>query len=286
MRFAYPMQKIQDWITQQWVILGGKKIDSKKNNWLIGPFGNLEPINKNYIHKLAEKENLIVDKETKTQGLIPSIQQLHLPESEFSQLSLKVIDFYENTSNYNLSFSVKWNPFFKFFGILLQKLFSNRLNQLNIPTQTLNSESIISKVITLREIESKQTKYVFWLRTLESTKQSIYSGSYGVCKLPSGEICIKAVFPLPNGNATVIMIPKIETNGGLSLNSSGKEFGNAGFYFLLKDSKDHYWSRYIRSFRDKLIINEENDHLIAEQTLTLWRLTVLKFHYKIHSIKQ
>lgn len=34
----YSMQVFQDWFTQQWVIIRGKKIDPGKFSWLLGPF--------------------------------------------------------------------------------------------------------------------------------------------------------------------------------------------------------------------------------------------------------
>jgi hypothetical protein len=281
MGLAYPMQQFQDWFTQQWVILWGTKINPKDFPWLIGPFGNLNGIGDNFINQFAEKENLIIQRDTKSQGLIPSIDMLNLSDLELSNLSQKVIGFYEHTAQYNLHFTVKWNPFFKIFGVLVNKLFSNRINQLNIPTKNIkNSESIKSEIITLLDPKSNKVRYTIWLRTF-SNGQIIYSGVYGTCKLPSGKTCVKAVFPLPKGNATVIMSPIVGTNGELILDSSGKKNGDAGFYFLLNDSKGNYWSQFIGSFRDRLIIGTENDYISAEQTLTLWSQNVLKFNYKI-----
>jgi len=282
MGFAYPMQKFQDWLTQQWVILSGRKINSENSQWLMGPFGNLDAISENFIHQLAEKENLIIEKDSKAKGIIPSMLKLNLSESDFSKLSKNVVDFYENTSKYNLDFSVKWNPYFKFFGILINKLFSNRINQLNIPTKNIDhSESLKSEVINLIDPLKNDIKYTFWFRSIASTDLVIYSGVYGICNLPSGKTCVKAVFPLPNGNATVLMTPNVGKNGELILDSSGQKFGDPGFYFLLKDSKGKFWSKFISSFRDRLTISSENDMISAEQTLTLWHLKVLTFNYKI-----
>ncbi|MCD0454659.1 hypothetical protein LPB85_04265 [Chryseobacterium sp. LC2016-27] len=282
MRFAYPMQKFQDWVTQQWVILRGRKIKPEDFPWLMGPFGNLDAIGEDFIHQFAKKKNLIVEKDSKAKGIIPSMQKLNLSETEFSNLSKKVIGFYENTANHNLDFSVQWNPFFKFFGLLINKLFSNRINQLNIPIKNISdSESLKSEIINLIDAKTNEIKYTFWFRAIASSGQVIYSGVYGISNLPSGKTCVKAVFPLPNGNATVLMIPSVGKNGELILDSSGKEFGDAGFYFLLKDSKDEYWSKFIRSFRDRLIIGSDNDFISAEQTLTLWHIKVLTFYYKI-----
>lgn len=282
MDFAYPMQKFQDWFTQQWVILWGKKINPQDFPWLIGPFGNLNGIGENFINQLAEDENLIIERNSTSHGLIPSIEALNLSEIELSQLSKNVIDFYVNTSDYDLKFTVKWNLFFKFFGILVNFLFSNRINQLNIPTKNIKKdESITSEIITLSDPNSNVVKYTIWLRTIQSSGKVIYSGVYGTCKLPSGKIGIKAVFPLPKGNATVIMSPSVGKSSELILHSSGRSFGDAGFYFLLNDSGGNYWSNFIRSFRDKLTIGSENGNISAEQTLTLWNFTVLTFYYKI-----
>lgn len=282
MNFARPKQTFQDWFTQQWVILWGKKILPEETTWLMGPFGNVNGIGEDFIYQLAEKEQLLVQRETKDKGLLPSITQLNLKEDDLARLSSKVIQFYETTARYSLQLKVNWNPFFKFFGVLVNKLFSKRINQLNIPTKTIADESALkSEIITLADPKTNELVYTIWFRTVKATGQVIYSGIYGTCTLPSGETCVKAVFPLPNGNATVIMNPKVVANGALTLDSSGKKFGDAGFYFCLKDANGNYWSQFVRSFRDRLTIGEENHQLTAKQTLTLWHLRALTFTYKI-----
>lgn len=282
MRFAYPMQKIQDWLTQQWVILWGRKIDPHEFPWLVGPFGNLDRIGEDFIHQFAEKEKLTIQKETKTKGLITSMKSLDLPEAELTTLSREVIDFYENTARYDMHLSVKWNPFFRFFGVLVNRLFSKRLNQLNIPTgNSKEPQALRSELISLTETGSDHPKYTFWLRWIKSSGQAIYSGVYCTSVLPSGRRCIKAVFPLPNGNATILLTPSVGKNGELILESSGKKFGDAGFYFLLKDSKRDLWSQYIGAFRDRLIVSSKNGSLSAEQVFTLWHIEVLRFNYQI-----
>lgn len=270
MSLAYPKQKFQDWFTQQWAILWGTKIDPAHYPWLIGPFGNLNGIGEDFINQLATKENLIVQREMNSHGLIPSIAMLNLSKNELSKLSRRVIDFYEKTSNYNLKLSVKWNPFYKIFGVLVNKLFSNRINQLNIPIDNDgNIKSLKSELITLSDAKTGKSKYTIWLRTSTTNGQVMYSGIYGTCELPSGKTCIKAVFPLPNGNATIILNPCVGENGELILESSGNKIGDAGFYFLLKDFKGNYWTQFISSFRDRLTVNSGNDEIYAEQILTL-----------------
>jgi len=95
-----------------------------------------------FIAQLAKEEDLIIDNHKKNRGLIQSIKQLNLSKEDSKKLSKNVIDFYENTSNYDFDLKVDWNPVFKVFGKLLQKLFSNRIEQLNVPIKDIeNSRS-------------------------------------------------------------------------------------------------------------------------------------------------
>lgn len=282
MNLAFPSQKIQDWFTQQWVIFWGQKINIENENWLIGPYGNLNGIGDDFILQLAKKEQLIIQRNQENKGLIHCFKELNLPQNEYEILSKKIIDFYENTSNYELKFNVNWNPFFKFFGLLVQVLFSKRINQLNLPLKNNDKvEDLSSEIIQLLNSKNNELKYTIWLRKNIQTNQVIYSGIYDTCILPNGKTCIKAIFPLPKGNATVILNPIVTQNGDFKLESSGKKFGDAGFYFLLEDSKGINWAQYIKTFRDSLIIEEQNSKIEAKQTLTLWNLKVLELKYQI-----
>ena len=279
---AQKKQNIQDWITQQWVILSGKEIDNSKQKWLLGPFGETSGIGSKFIQQLSVKENLLIDDQSNHKGLIPSISQLNLSEAELNVLSQNVINFYQNTSDYTLKLKVKWNPFFKLFGLSLRYIFSRRIEQLNIPIRnTQDSESLSSEIIHLTDPKTSEVKRVIWYRAFQTTREVVYSGIYEICVIPSNQTCIKAIFPLPNGNATVILVPKVGNNGELILESSGDHFGDSGFYFLLKDSDGKLWTKYIKSFKDKLIVRSENENITATQTLYLWNLRVLKFEYEI-----
>lgn len=282
MNLADTMQKFQDWFTQQWIIICGRKINPSENTWLFGTFGEVNGIGEKFIHQLAEKEDLTIIRKSNSKGLLDSISSLNLSENEIKKLPKNVIDFYEKTSEYKLQLNVKWNPIFKIFGYVVNRLFSQRINQLNIPTNNIqSSENLISEIIELVAKNTNEVKYTIWLRKFQSTGKVIYSGIYTTCLLPSGITCVKAIFPLPKGNATVILKPSVGEKNELILDSSGNKFGDAGFYFLLNDSKGNCWSKYIKSFTDKLIVSDENEKLKAKQTLKLWRLKVARFEYEM-----
>lgn len=287
MGIALKKQNLQDWLTQQWVILFGTKINKEEQKWLLGPFGELNGIGSKFINQLADKEHLIIDRSKKDKGIIQSIHQLNLSKKELHKISKNIIDFYENTDNYELKLNVKWNPFFRIFGILLRFIFSKRIEQLNVPIRSKeSSEALTSDIIHLVDPKTNEVKRTIWLRAFQSTGQVVYSGVYETCTVPSGKTCIKAIFPLPNGNATVILTPKIGNNGELILESVGHRIGESGFYFLLKDSKEQLWAKYIKSFKDTLVIRSKNELITATQTLTLWNMRVLKFEYEINKMTQ
>ncbi len=282
MNLADTMQKFQDWFTQQWVIFSGKKINPFENSWLMGSFGEVNGIGEKFIHQLAEKEDLTIIRNSNSKGLLDSISSLNLSENETKKLSNKIVDFYKKTSEYKLQLNIKWNPLFKTFAYSVNRLFSQRINQLNIPTNKIrSSENLTSEIIQLVAKNTNEVKYTIWLRKFQSTGNVIYSGIYTTCTLSSGITCVKAIFPLPKGNATVILKPTIGENNELILDSSGNKFGDAGFYFLLNDSNGNYWSKYIKSFTDNLIVSDENGTLKAEQTLKLWNIKIAKFKYNM-----
>lgn len=275
-------QHPQDWWTQKWNLIFGQKIHPLTEPWLIGTFGNENGIGEDVIIQLGKKENLRIERNQKNAGLIPNFKDLALSEGDFKQIDPKIIDFYQNTSNYVLELKVKWNPFFKPFGFLVNTLFSRRINQLNIPfSNTPTNAAIRSEIIQLVDSSTHEVKYTFWLRKFVETGQVIYSGIYGLCQLPSGKRCVKAVFPLPNGNATVILNPLVNHEGNFVLQSKGRKFGDAGFYFLVEDQQSQLWAQYLPSFSDTLTLASSKDKISAIQVLKLWGLKVLQFDYDI-----
>lgn len=285
MGIAKRNQIIQDWLTQQWVILFGVKLDNSKHKWLLGPFGGTSGIGRKFVEKLAKDEKLIIDNDGINKGLLDSFDLLNLAQDQLEKLSPNLIDFYQNTSNYELLFKANWNPFIMVSGILLKRLFSHRIEQLNIPIKNIGEASSLSnEIIKLLDSETKEVQRTIWLRAIKSTAEVIYSGVYEPCTLPSRQTCIKAVFPLPNGNATVILKPSVGENGDLILDSSGQKLGDSGFYFLLEDAKGQLWAKFISSFKDKLVLSSEGNSIRAIQTLSLWNLRVLKFEYEIKKL--
>jgi hypothetical protein len=176
MKLANTMQLFQDWFTQEWVILFGRKINNADNAWLIGPFGEVNGIGEKFIQQLAKKENLTINRNVSSTGLLHSIKTLNYSVYAFEKLSQNIIDFYEKTSDFKMEFRVKWNLLFKPFGCIVQRFFSKRIQQLNIPFRDILSyENISSEIIELVSKDDLKVRYTIWLRKFQSTGQVIYS---------------------------------------------------------------------------------------------------------------
>lgn len=70
------------------------------------------------------------------------------------------------------------------------------------------SRGVRSKVLQLVAPGTRAVRYTAWLRRLVGSGEVLYAGSYGLAAPPGHDgACVKVVFPLPNGNAIVIMRP-------------------------------------------------------------------------------
>ena len=233
---------LQDWITRVWVKATGRRFDRGMDPWLFGPVGDTDIIGNRYLQNLATKENLEFLENVRDTGLI-DFKELRLTPEEFKQINPRVVELYEKTANFNFDVWSEWCGFFRPFGWLLSKLFSRRLQQLNLPISAIeSSRGIQSNIIKLVDRNSKMARWTAWYRILKSTRDVIYSGIYTTCQIPlqSGNF-MKVIFPLPNGNATVIMRKEVLGDGSLKLHSDGRKFGDCGFYFTVTNRTGKFW---------------------------------------------
>jgi hypothetical protein len=139
-----------------------------------------------------------------------------------------------------------------------------------------------SEVVSIVDAVSNELVFTAWTRQLLGTGHVIYAGAYSTCEVPNYDgRCVRVVFPLPNGNAIVIMRPVAHADGSLSLVSAGTGFGSAGFYFTVHDRKGVVWARYLRSVRESIRVYQCAGDLRADHVLTLWGATFLQLHYRL-----
>lgn len=272
---------LTDWITQKWVQITGRRVELDRDAWLAGPVGDPKGIGAEFFRVLANAEGLRL--ETKQDaGLIQRFASLEGSQLDPGAINPAVADFYEHTAAYDLDAWGEWCSFFRPFGRLLAILFSRRLQQLNVPLSALDmSKGVTSEVVHLVDSDDN-VRYTAWVRKLIGTDNVLYAGSYSVCNVPRhADPCVKVVFPLPNGNAMVIMRATEGDDGSLLLSSSGGGFGDAGFYFTVHDAKGNVWARCVRTFRESIHVYASDKDVRADHVLSLWRMTFLRLHYRL-----
>jgi len=277
---------LTDWLTQQWVKATGCNISLAEQSWLDGPAGDSRLIGKNFFVDYARENHLELVREG-TRGLIRDLQELCL--DNLSAIAPAVRHFYERTSEYEMDAWCEWRGLFKPFGRALAVLFSRRLQQLNVPLSSLDSsKGMTSVVVQMRDLASGEVKQTAWVRELHATRNVLYAGSYSVCRVPGhSQPCVKVVFPLPHGNAIVVMRPQAHAGGSFSVTSSGNTFGDPGFYFVVHDGYGRASARYVRSLKESIrVYPSERDTARADHVPWLWGIQFLRLHYRMRLVAE
>lgn len=204
-------------------------------------------------------------------GLLPSFAALAGAEFDSLMVDPAVAEFYEPAADFEIDVWSEWSRLFRPFGFLVSAVFSRRLEQLNLPLSSLDtSRGMTSEVVQVRT-PAGEVRANGWVRTLVKTGRVIYAGSYSVATPPGAQgPCIKAVFPLPNGSAIVILQPRALPDGSLELASAGRRFGDPGFYFTVHSPKGICVARHLRCFRECIHVYPADGLVRADHTMSLW----------------
>jgi hypothetical protein len=278
---------LTDCVTQVWVRLTGRRVDPSSSPWLAGPVGDPRGIGRDFFVRLARQEGLDLQRDG-DRGLLQDFSALAAPDFTPAQVHPSVRDFYTRTSAYELDAWAEWCGVFRPFGQILAHLFSRRLQQLNVPLSGLDtSRGVTSEVVQLVDPVTREIRHTAWIRQLLVTGNVLYAGGYSLAEVPGRRgLCVKVVFPLPNGNAMVLMRPEAHEDGSFSVVSAGREFGDPGFYFTVRDQAGRMWARYLPALKESIrIFPAEGDVVHADHVLTLWGATFLRLHYRLRAAR-
>jgi len=250
--------------------------------WLMGPLGG-RVIGDAAYTEVAAEEGLAIERAAKDGGLVPSFEQLRSETFDPDRSQPLVREFYEHTTQFAMDV---WSQTFFPSNIvlwLLVKTISRQVNQLNFPLSPLDTaRGMVSEIISLRRPDGS-VRYTGWFRTLAEQQHVLYTGFYMTESAPNeGVPCVKVVFPMPRGNATVVLRPMLRDDGSLVLNSSGKRFGDAGFYRVQARDAARVRVWHIRTLREKFhVYTDAQGVLRCDHTVRFLGLPVLALHYKI-----
>ena len=272
------------WFIYALIRIFGSRRDLTTVPWLLGPTGGPTIGDRSY-DETAKAEGLSVERHAREGGLVPDFGALASPTFDPTRVNPKIRDFYERTAAYRLD---TWATTFFPARLALWALvttISRKVDQLNFPLDGLDTaHGMTSEIVLLRET-SGRTRYTGWFRKLLRTGKVIYTGYYmtTVPPLQSGA-CVKVVFPMPNGNATVILRPENDETDGFRLASAGRGHGDVGFYRVQRAGEGlRVW--YIRTLHEnfRLYVDQEGS-VRCDHEVRFLGMPVLTLHYRIGSV--
>jgi hypothetical protein len=265
----------------------GRVVRESETPWLSGPVGS-DYIGDRPYEEVAARENLELVRRSSTGGLVPDFAVLDGPGFRVDALRPEVRRFYEHTATYRMDV---WSDTFfpgKIGLWLMVTTISRRVNQLNFPLSALaTAKGMDSEIVLLKERDGT-LRYAGWYRRLVEMGRTIYTGFYMTARVPHCDTpCVKVVFPMPAGNATVILRPSVDANGHLRLSSKGARFGDAGFYRIRKLGDDRLlvW-RVSTLHEDFRVYVDEHAVLRCDHSVSFLGMPVLHLHYRIEPIRQ
>lgn len=272
-----------DWATQQWVRWTGEQLSLADYPWLTGPIGSVEGIGADFFERWAEHQGLDVVPAEGDDGLLPGgLAELDGPAFASTHVHSQLDGFYRHTARYQLRIRSRWSGVFRAVGWLVAWIFARRLAQLNIPMSDRELRGgVDSRMVRLADSSGPRPE-VGWIRTAVQTGLPVFVGQYGVATIPGHDgPCIKVVFPLPNGNAIVLLRPRVEPDGGLALVSDGRRLGEPGFYFTVAATDGGVWVRYVRTMKEQLRLRVEADAIVGTHRFTVFGLPFVELSYRI-----
>lgn len=263
----------------------GRKVRADTVPWLHGPIGGAYIGDKPY-EECATQEGLSVERNAAQGGLVSDFDALGSDTFDVARVHPRVRHFYEHTSRYRMDvWAQSWFP--ASIGLwLLVTTISRKVNQLNFPLRILETaKGMVSEIVLLRDRDGI-TRYAGWYRKLVDTGRVIYTGFYMVGHTPHGDKpAVKVVFPMPNGNATVILRPGLDRDGNFELSSAGQAFGDVGFYRIhaRRGGVLRVWR--IRTLKEhfKVYVDEAGD-LRCDHQVRFLGMPVLHLHYRIEAM--
>jgi hypothetical protein len=268
------------WFIAGLIRLFGRVVRLSDEPWLAGPIGG-DYIGDLPYEELARGENLTLVRHQG--GLLPTATALDGPSFHSSDLKPDIRRFYEQTADYRMDV---WSDTFfpgKIGLWLLVTTLSRKVNQLNFPLDALaTARGVDGDIVLLKESDGR-VRYVGWYRRLVAAGRALYSGFYMTQKVPHFENpCVKVVFPMPDGNATVLLRPSVDEDGNLRLSSNGTRFGDAGFYRVQKLDHDRVRVWRVRSLREDFLVYLDSDQVLrCDHAVSFLGMRVVQLHYRI-----
>jgi hypothetical protein len=267
-------------LIQTWLRITGRTVSLAEYPWLDGPIGT-NYIGEEFYGNYAKSKGWNYEVATET-GVMVDFRELG--SEDHPQLKKSVRDFYEKTAQYQMEIWSKAYSPMKLFAKLIIRPISKEINQLAVPLDPMEaSRGITNDIIRLFDAQNR-TQVVCWHRKSPVTNRVVYSGFYSEVKI-KGKPYVRAVYPLPKGNATVLLRPEFLPDGSFRLVSDKMKFGGPGYYRVLSRGAGKVKVRLVPIHESIHVYEDEKGVLRTDHLFRFWGMKFLKLHYKMTLLK-
>lgn len=184
-------------------------------------------------------------------GLVDDMREYQRDSFDPARLDQDIIDFYEQTGDYELYLTPNWSRPFRL-PAKIYKQISQRLEQMNFPLEAETSElQVKSVILPIRDEKDGRPDVRAWVRTYTASKQAIYAALYST-HVSAGTRYMNIAFPLPYSQMTSILHLRHGADNTLVLTSWLQE-GNSGDQGVY------------------LVIDQKAIRLPINETITVWK---------------
>jgi len=264
--------------------LCGRRYAPDEVTWLLGPIGGAAIGDRPY-EEIARAEHLTIERLATSGGLLPEFASLASATFDPERVDRRIRDFYQRTARYRLdTWATTYFPARIALWLLVTTI-SRRVQQLDLPLDGLDTaRGITSEIILLRDSRG-EVRYTGWFRRRVHDGRVLFTGFYMTQRVPRNDTsCVKAVFPMPEGNATVLLRP-VNDGTGLRLTSVGSGFGDAGFYRLQR-SGDRLSIWRVAHLHDTFHLYVDHEGRVrGDHEIRFLNLRVITLHYRLVEVE-
>lgn len=210
-------------------------------------YGGLH-IGHDFLHRIGALDT----QTTAPSGLTDNFDDFRWGDFDPDIIRPEIKSFYEQTINYRVLVSPRWQPGFKLGGRIFRWL-SSWIQQMGLPLDDTNDREMVSKIDKVNDCVDGRSNVRSWVRTYRSTGDTVYVALYAT-HYSNGIPYMNIAFPLPAGNLTSILrVDQHPTDsGGLVLSTLPRKGG--------RKDEGIYFANRLRPFR-----------LPFNETITVWQ---------------